>query len=160
MAACLPVTVDSLPRGGTAPAMRILAIDHVVVRCRDLATMESFYTTVLGCSVARRNAPLGLVHLRAGSAQIDLVDVDGELGRSGGAPPGVEGHNMDHFCLRIEPFEPDGLRAHFSQFGIDIGAIHHNFGAEGNGSAVYLKDPEGNAIELKGPADRADRPGS
>jgi len=139
--------------------MRILGIDHVVVRCKDLATMLAYYTTVLGCTVARRNEPLGLIHLRAGTAQIDLVDVDGELGRSGGAPPGAEGHNLDHFCLRIEPFDPESLRAHFSQFGIDIGPIHHNFGAEGFGSAVYLKDPEGNAIELKGPADCADRTG-
>jgi glyoxylase I family protein len=62
--------------------MRILGIDHVVVRCRDLAPMLAFYTTVLGCTVARRNEPLGLIHLRAGSAQIDLVDIDGELGRT------------------------------------------------------------------------------
>lgn len=140
--------------------MRILGIDHVVLRCRDLASMLAFYTKVLGCTVARKNEPLGLIHLRAGSAQIDLVDVDGELGRSAGAPPGAEGHNMDHFCLRIEPFDAESLRAHFSQFGIDLGPIHHNFGAEGYGSAVYLKDPEGNAIELKGPADCADRQGS
>jgi len=140
--------------------MQILGIDHVVLRCRDLATMVSFYTTVLGCSVARRNEPLGLIHLKAGSAQIDLVDVDGELGRSGGAPPGVERHNMDHVCLRIEPFDPECLRIHFSRYGIDIGPIHHNFGAEGYGFAVYLKDPEGNAIELKGPPDGPDGPGS
>jgi len=140
--------------------MRILGIDHVVVRCRDLAPMLAFYTTVLGCTVVRRNESLGLMHLRAGTSQIDLVDVEGELGRSAGAPPGPEGHNVDHFCLRIEPFDPDGLRAHFSRFGIDLGPIHHNFGAEGYGSAVYLKDPEGNAIELKGPSDGAARPAS
>jgi glyoxylase I family protein len=138
--------------------MRILGIDHVVVRCRDLPSMESFYTNVLGCRVARRNEPLGLIHLRAGSAQIDLVDVAGELGSRGGAPPGVDGHNVDHFCLRIEPFDAEALRTHFDHLGIDFGAIHHNFGAEGFGSAVYLTDPEGNAIELKGPPDSTPTP--
>jgi catechol 2,3-dioxygenase-like lactoylglutathione lyase family enzyme len=133
--------------------MRILGLDHVVLRCRDLDRMLAFYTAVLGCSIARRNEPLGLIHLQAGSAQIDLVDVNGELGRAGGAPPGPQGHNVDHICLRIEPFAPAELREHFRRHGIELGAIHHNFGAEGYGWAVYLKDPEGNAIELKGPPD-------
>lgn len=67
-------------------------------------------------------------------------------------PPGKEGHNVDHICLRIEPFDPEDLRVHFLNHGIDLGAVHHNFGAEGYGSALYLKDPEGNSIELKGPS--------
>jgi catechol-2,3-dioxygenase len=113
--------------------------------------MLAFYTHVLGCTIARRNEPLGLIHLRAGSAQIDLVSMEGSFGRSGGAPPVRDGHNMDHFCLRIEPFDVEELRAHFGRHGIDIGPIHHNFGAEGFGPAIYLTDPEGNALELKGP---------
>lgn len=132
--------------------MQILGIDHVVLRCRDLGVMLRFYTNVLGCSVAKRNDRLGIIHLRAGVAQIDLAGVDGELGLAGGAPPGKEGHNVDHICLRIEPFDPEDLRVHFLNHGIDLGAVHHNFGAEGYGSAVYLKDPEGNSIELKGPS--------
>jgi catechol 2,3-dioxygenase-like lactoylglutathione lyase family enzyme len=132
--------------------MRILGIDHVVLRCRDGDRMLRFYTEVLGCTIARRNEPLGLIHLRAGAAQIDLVRMEGAMGRDGGPPPGREGHNMDHFCLRIERFDHAELRRHFAAHGIDIGPVHHNFGAEGYGSAVYLKDPEGNAIELKGPS--------
>jgi catechol 2,3-dioxygenase-like lactoylglutathione lyase family enzyme len=135
--------------------MNILGLDHVVVRCRDLPRMLRFYTEALGCEVVKRNDLLGLLHLRAGAAQIDLIDAAGELGRAGGAGPDPHTPNMDHFCLRIEPFDIDMLRAHFHRFGIDIGAVHHNFGAEGYGSAVYLKDPEGNSIELKGPADDA-----
>jgi len=132
--------------------MRILGIDHVVLRCRDMNRMRRFYTEVLGCTIARRNEPLGLIHLRAGSAQIDLLDMEGAMGKSGGPPPGVDGHNMDHVCLRIEAFDQAELRRHFAAHGIDIGPVHHNFGAEGYGSAVYLKDPDGNAIELKGPS--------
>ncbi|MCT0213111.1 VOC family protein [Synechococcus sp. CS-1327] len=114
--------------------------------------MLRFYTDVLGCSVTKRNERFGMIHLRAGVAQIDLVSTDGELGLAGGAPPGMEGHNVDHICFRIEPFDLEALRIHFLSHGIDLGAVHHNFGAEGYGSAVYLKDPEGNSIELKGPS--------
>jgi glyoxylase I family protein len=132
--------------------MRILSIDHVVLRCRNLETMERFYTEVLGCTVARRNERLGLIHLHAGTGLIDLASVDGELGRRGGVPPSAEGHNMDHVCLRIDPFDEDELRVHFRCHGIEFGPVHHNYGAEGFGPALYLDDPEGNSVELKGPA--------
>jgi len=131
--------------------MRILAIDHVVLRCRNLERMERFYTEVLGCTVARRNETLGLIHLQAGSSLIDLASVDGELGRRGGAAPSAEGHNMDHVCLRIDPFDEGELRTHFLRHGMTIGPVHHNYCAEGFGPAFYLEDPEGNSVELKGP---------
>ena len=131
--------------------MHIVGIDHVVLRCRDLETMERFYSEVLGCPVARRNESLGMIHLRAGRGLIDLAAVDGELGRLGGAAPQAEGHNMDHLCLRIDPFDEKVIRAHFRHHGIDLGPVHHNYGAEGYGPAFYLKDPEGNSVELKGP---------
>lgn len=132
-------------------SIRIVGIDHVVLRCRDLERMERFYIDVLGCTVVRRNEPLGLIHLKAGSGLIDLAAVDGELGRRGGAAPGAEGHNLDHICLRVEPFDEAALRAHLSRQGIDAGPLHHTYGAEGVGPAIYLEDPEGNSIEIKGP---------
>ena len=132
--------------------MRIVGLDHVVLRCRNLEEMLHFYVEVLGCCVARSNKPLGLIHLKAGTALIDLVDVNGELGRAGGTPPSRDGHNMDHFCLRIEPFEPQGLRERFRRHGIELSEIHNNYGAEGYGWAFYLSDPEGNRVELKGPS--------
>ena len=131
--------------------MRIIDLDHIVIRCRDIEVMIRFYCDVLGCSVEKRVDKLGLVHLRAGSALIDLIDIHGELGRAGGAAPTKDSHNMDHFCLRIEPFEIEALRHHFAKFGFDLGKVHDNFGAEGNGPSIYVNDPEGNTIELKGP---------
>jgi len=129
----------------------ILGIDHVVLRCRDPDRMLDFYRGVLGCTVAKRNDRLGLVHLRAGQAMIDLVAVDGELGRAGGAPPATEGRNMDHVCLRIEPFDTTTLRERFSTLGILAGEPGIRFGAEGDGPSIYVLDPEGNRVELKGP---------
>ena len=90
----------------------ILGLDHVVLRAANVARMQRFYCEVLGCTLEREREDLGLTQLRAGSALIDLVDVEGELGRKGGAAPGREGRNLDHLCLRIEPFDPGALTAH------------------------------------------------
>ncbi len=101
-----------------APPFRPSGIDHVVIRTANPDRMRAFYGDVLGCPVERREAGLGLVQLRAGRSLIDLVDSAGELGRSGGAAPGAEGRNMDHLCLRIDPFDEDAIRAHLESHGV------------------------------------------
>ena len=130
----------------------IKGIDHVVLRCRDIEAMIAFYCGTLGGTLAKRNDKLGLVHVRTGSTMVDLVAIDGELGRAGGAPPGAEGRNMDHLCLRIEPFDVPVLTEYFRKCGIELKDVRTRFGAEGDGVSFYLSDPEGNRVELKGPA--------
>jgi catechol 2,3-dioxygenase-like lactoylglutathione lyase family enzyme len=132
--------------------MQILGLDHLVLRVADLEGMAGFYTRVLGLDLDRQVPELGLVHLRAGRSMIDLVSVSGTLGAPGGAAPGSEGRNLDHLCLRIEPFDETALRAHFAAHGVALSELHDNYGAEGTGPSVYLQDPEGNVIELKGPS--------
>jgi glyoxylase I family protein len=92
-----------------------------------------------------------LLQLRAGSSLIDLVTLEGPLGRAGGAPAGSEGRNVDHFCLRIEPFDEPALRAHLATHGIAAGEAVQRYGAEGSGPSLYITDPDGNVVELKGP---------
>lgn len=131
----------------------IQRIDHLVLRVRDLARSLRFYGDVLGCEVVRQREHLGLVHLRAGASMIDLVSVDGTLGARGGAAAGEEGRNVDHLCLRIEPFDEAALRTHLARFGLaPVGPAETNFGAEGDGPSLYFTDPDGNTIELKGPS--------
>jgi glyoxylase I family protein len=134
---------------------RILQLDHLVLRVRDLDAMLRFYTEVLGCTLERRQEELGLYQVRAGSSLIDLVTVDGKLGREGGAAPGPQGRNLDHFCLRIDPFDGEALRAWLASHDAEPGEVAQRYGAEGEGPSIYLRDPEGNAIELKGPPDAA-----
>jgi len=129
----------------------IHGLDHVVLRVRDVARMQRFYCDVLGCSVEKVQAAIGLTQLRAGRSLIDLVDVAGKLGQMGGAPPGAEGRNMDHFCLRVERLDGPALRAHLETHGVAAGEIVGRYGAEGDGPSMYLTDPEGNVVELKGP---------
>ncbi|GAB3039400.1 VOC family protein [Oleiagrimonas citrea] len=132
----------------------IAQIDHVVLRVHDLDRMRRFYCEVLGCTAERWQEEIGLLQLRAGSCLIDLVSVDGAIGRKGGAAPGDEGHNMDHLCLRVDPFHEKRIVAHLQAHGVRIGESGQRYGAQGSGPSLYLYDPEGNMVELKATLER------
>ena len=129
--------------------MIITGIDHVVLRMRDLEAAVAFYRDVLGCTVERRIDTIGMVQLRAGAALIDLVAVDGALGRQGGVAPGPGGHNMDHLCLRVADFDVDTIVAHLTRHGVKVGEIGQRNGSTGEATSVYLQDLEGNHLELR-----------
>jgi len=131
--------------------IRVRDIDHVVLRVRDLERMREFYCTVLGCTVEKVQDRIGLVQLRAGRSLIDLASVDGEIGRAGGAAPGAEGRNVDHVCLRIESLDAEAITAHLAAHHVPHGELAMRYGAEGEGPSLYVVDPEGNTVELKGP---------
>jgi len=132
--------------------IRIKKLDHVVIRVHNAEKMIAFYCQVLGCTVERRSSPeMGLVQLRAGEALIDILAVDSELGRMGGIGPGREGRNMDHFCVRLESFQEEAIREHLVQQGVGGSKLETRYGAEGQGPSIYIQDPEGNTVELKGP---------
>lgn len=131
--------------------LTLARIDHIVLRVIQLEPMLQFYCKVLGCRIERRQDEIGLVQLRAGASLVDLVPVDGKLGRQGGAPPGAEGRNLDHICFRVESFDAAAIAAHLAAAGIAAGNVESRYGAEGEGPSIYIQDPEGNTIELKGP---------
>jgi glyoxylase I family protein len=139
----------------TSIPFQIRQIDHLVLRVQDVDAMRAFYCDVLGCREERRQDEIGLLQLRAGASLIDLVALDGKLGRMGGVGPGVEGRNVDHFCLRVDPFDRGAVLAHLQAHGVRVGDYGSRYGAEGEGPSQYLFDPEGNLVELKGPPDSA-----
>ena len=130
--------------GQSAPL--VMGLDHVVLRVTDIDRSIAFYEQVLGLHVERRLAEIGLVQLRAGTSMIDLVprteDED-------------DGRNMDHFAVRIEEMDLPALTAHLQRHGIDPGEVRRRYGAEGYGSSIYVTDPDGNTVELKGPPETA-----
>ena len=133
----------------TAPAaspVRVAGLDHVVLRVADMGRAITFYEQVLGLHVERRLEAIGLVQLRAGASMIDLVprteDED-------------EGRNMDHFAVRIAEMDVAAISAHLHRHGIDPGEVRRRYGAEGYGSSIYITDPDGNTVELKGPPETA-----
>jgi catechol 2,3-dioxygenase-like lactoylglutathione lyase family enzyme len=127
-------------------ALRVKGLDHVVLRVADMDRAIAFYEQVLGLHVERRLEAIGLVQLRAGAAMIDLVprteDED-------------DGRNMDHFAVRIEEMDVAAITAHLKKHGIDAGEVRRRYGAEGYGSSIYVTDPDGNTVELKGPPETA-----
>ncbi|PWG03376.1 VOC family protein [Sphingosinicella humi] len=128
----------------------IQAIDHVVLRVVDLERVANFYIDVLGARWEKKQEAIGLYQLRTGSALVDLVPVDGKLGAMGGAAPGAEGRNVDHICFRVMPWDGEAILAELKSHGIEA-EIVSRYGAEGDGPSIYLSDPEGNNLELKGP---------
>lgn len=134
--------------------MEIEGIDHIVIRAHDVDALVEFYCTVLGCTLERELlAAFGMVQLRAGSALIDIVAVAGALGKMGGKGPGREGRNLDHFCVRILDWDEAALRAELDRHGIEGSEVASRYGAKGMGPSLYIHDPEGNMIEIKGQPD-------
>jgi catechol 2,3-dioxygenase-like lactoylglutathione lyase family enzyme len=134
--------------------IHIREIDHVVIRATNVEAMSRFYCEVLGCSLEKEQRDLGLTQLRAGRSLIDLLQAGAKLDHAGNGVPGT-GRNMDHVCLRVEPFDADALEAHLSAHGARLGERALRYGADGYGQSLYLFDPEGNMVELKGPPEAA-----
>ena len=128
--------------------LKVTGVDHLVLRTRDLAALERFYVDVLGLAVERRQDLIGLVQLRAGAQLIDLVAAKGMLG--GGPDPSEAGHNLDHLCLTVEDFDLARVTAHLEAHGVAAGESGRRYGAGGFGVSLYLTDPEGNGLELRG----------
>ena len=130
--------------------INIAAIDHVVLRVSDLNRMVRFYVDVLGAKLEKEQEDIGLYQLRVGTSLVDLVPVDSKLGQMGGAAPGSQARNLDHVAFRVLPWDSDAILGHLNGHGIE-GEIKSRYGAEGDGPSIYLTDPEGNGLELKGP---------
>ncbi len=130
----------------------IRGLDHIVLRVRDIDVMLRFYGEVLGCEVEKIQEDLGLWQLRAGDALIDFATVDGPIGREKGPAPERDGHNQDHFCLLVDPWDEDAIRSELEAHGLQVEESAIRYGATGYGPSIYLTDPEGNTVELKGPS--------
>jgi catechol 2,3-dioxygenase-like lactoylglutathione lyase family enzyme len=131
--------------------IEIRRLDHVVLRVRDLEASLRFWRDALGCPIERASDALGLYQLRAGDSLIDLVPIEGPLGRAGGGLPASEGRNVDHVALALVRFDEPELRAHLERHGIEPGDVGQRYGSEGLGPSMYIRDPDGNTVELKGP---------
>ncbi len=122
--------------------LKIREIDHVVLRCRDQPRMLDFYARVLGLNEERRIQAIGLIQLRAGASLIDLVPA---------TDPRVESsRNVDHFCLGVEIADLGDAVRYLQANAVEIiGEPAMRYGAHGMGLSIYIRDPEGNVVELK-----------
>jgi catechol 2,3-dioxygenase-like lactoylglutathione lyase family enzyme len=134
-------------------ALNVNGLDHVVLRVGDITRSIAWYKSVLGCTEERRLRDLGLYQMRLGAALIDLVPVQGKLGKPGGAAPGKTRRNVDHIAVQLEAFDERKIRAHLRRRGVEPGEVARRYGALGHGPSMYITDPDGNTVELKGPPD-------
>ena len=127
----------------TAP-FHIVGIDHIVLRATDPAGLERFYLDALGLSLEKRQDKL--VQLRAGHALIDIVPADEPGPADGTSRTGAA--NLDHLCLRVEPFDAAAIAVHFANKGVACGVPDSRYGAQGKAyqSTCMIQR------ELKGPA--------
>ena len=144
-------TLESRAASQTA-AIRVAGLDHLVLRVADFDRAIKFYGEVLGCHVERRLEEPKLVQLRAGASMIDLVPA----GLAPQSAEAVTARNLDHFAVRIANFDFPSLAAHLRGHGVSVGEVRRRYGAEGYGSSLYITDPDGNVVELKGPPEKAE----
>ena len=146
----MPDDVKILTQAANLP-VTVTGLDHVVLRVADMDRSIDFYGKVLGCPIERRLESIGLVQLRAGTSMIDLVPC-GPC-----ETPGMtkDGRNMDHYAVRIAKMDVAAVTAHLEANGVAVGPVQRRYGAEGYGSSIYITDPDGNTVELKGPPEPA-----
>ena len=122
------------------PSIRVSELDHIVLRCADVERTLAWYTDVLGLAPVRLDewrrgeAPFPSVRINDGTI-IDLVvgeTIDGRL---------------DHFCVVIEPTDLTAVAAS-GQFEV-LDGPDTRYGARGNGTSLYVRDPDGTVVELR-----------
>jgi len=131
-------------------AISIRRLDHVVIRAANLDRSLCFYRDVLGCAEVRRIDSIGLVQLRCGESMLDIVDVEGPIGKAGGSAAAEGGRNMDHFAVELLEFDEASIRSHLEAYGVEPGEVAERNGAKGSGPSMYIRDPDDNVVELKG----------
>ena len=121
-------------------AIRVTAFDHVVLNVADVERSLAFYTEELGLE------PIHVDEWRRGERFFPSVRVDeGTIIDLIGLPR--SGENLDHFCLVVAPMDFDALKASGRFEVADGPAIR--FGARGDGTSLYIRDPDHNLVELR-----------
>jgi len=129
---------------------KIKRLDHLVIKTTNIKEMMSFYCFILGYKIQRDSLKeTGLLELSAGESMIDLFDSKHEsnLNRLSGES---KNNNIDHFCILLDNFDETDIKVHLKSFGVACSEIEMNYGSSGYGPSVYIHDPDGNKVELKG----------
>jgi len=122
------------------PAVTVSNLDHLVLRCADVERTLAWYCDVLGLQAERAE------EWRAGKVFFPSVRIDEHtIVDLLAAPRG--GENVDHFCIVIEPTDLDALAAS-GTFDV-VSGPGPRWGAQGDGTSLYVLDPEGNVVELR-----------
>ena len=120
--------------------LRVTGLDHVVLNVADVERSLAFYCDELGL------APERVEEWRRGEVPFPSVRVDGSTIIDLLAAPRT-GENADHLCLVVDPVDLEAVKAS-GRFDVVDGPATR-FGARGNGTSLYVNDPDGNTVELR-----------
>lgn len=123
--------------------MRVVAMDHIVLVTTDPERLIAWYREVLGLQPERleqwRRGEVPFASLRVSESTI--IDVlAGER----------TGTNVEHMALVVADADLDALAARHG-----VAEPKELFGARGQGRGIYLRDPDGNGVELRSYPDQA-----
>lgn len=123
-----------------ATPIRIVGLDHLVLRSADVERSLAFYQQVLGLAGERVD------EWRAGAAPFPSVRIDATtiIDLFPGAP---DGRNLDHLCLVVARSDLEALAAR-PDLDVVEGPVRR-WGARGDGTSVYVRDPDGTVVELR-----------
>jgi catechol 2,3-dioxygenase-like lactoylglutathione lyase family enzyme len=128
--------------------VKITGVDHVVFRVADVERAIAFYVDVLGLE------PVRVDEWRAGEVLFPSVRIDAttivdlfprEYAADDDGGPRIP--NVDHVCLVVEPCDLQAV-ADSGVFEV-VGGPAELFGAQGQGVGLYVRDPDGNVLELR-----------
>ncbi|HEU5322604.1 MAG TPA: VOC family protein, partial [Methylomirabilota bacterium] len=136
----------------TVRTFELHAIGEIALRVRDMDAMIGFYHTTLGLPLLRRfeNDVAALKIADGVHGQIQTLTLFGPS-----LPPNhpaVSWRGLDqstttlhHFALTISPRDYERALQDFAAAGIEVNTANHRW----NGwRGIYLRDPEGNIVEL------------
>ncbi|HVN51600.1 MAG TPA: VOC family protein [Acidimicrobiales bacterium] len=123
-----------------APLVQVTGLDHLVLDVADVERSLAWYTDVLGLE------PMRVDEWRRGEILFPSVRVDTstiiDL-----LPLESTGENVNHFCLVVETIDFDAMAASGEVEVVDGPGVR--FGARGDATSLYVRDPDGNTVELR-----------
>ncbi len=143
-----PTNLETLSK--TQPLVKIIEMDHIVLRCKDVDTSMRFYNEVLGMELLRVDEfEAGMVRFPSARLNADtIIDFFPSPDQPAIGKDGIK--NQDHFCMVIEPQDMEALKAECQSMGIEIQqGPGTRWGAHGNGVSLYIYDPDDNVVELR-----------
>ena len=133
----------------TESPFSVLGLDHLNLRVADLERSLAFYGGVLGMREVKRNtradSSVSLLALRAGNCVVFLQPSPGYT-----PPADDKDSGLDHYSLEIEAYDPTALADYLRGKGVEIvTGPAKRWGGHGDGTSIYVRDPDGHEVELK-----------
>jgi catechol 2,3-dioxygenase-like lactoylglutathione lyase family enzyme len=140
LSTALPRSHEELAMTTRSPAVTVFAFDHLVLRCADVETTLRWYIDELGLE------PVRLDEWRQGTAPFPSLRIDPHTIID--LVPGRQADGrLDHICLVVEPTDLEAL-ATSGRFEV-LDGPGPRYGARGNGTSIYIRDPDGTTVELR-----------